>query len=360
MQYAFGAGNMYVTQLQDARGNSISNPTPYPLMALQEGSLSFSGDIKELYGQNQFAVAVGRGKMKLEANVKPARIFAAVWNSIFFGQTLSAGLLGNYTDTTGFAVPNTIGVTGATSTGGTGFQVGDILQASTGTVSSGGAKATLMVTAVTSGNPTGIQVLTPGSYTVAPTASASNFTNIGNAFTGVAGSGTGATLTFTTGTGTVAASPPVNGTQAAPAFNVFAADLGCIYASTGMPLKRVASNPSAGQYAVNTTTGVYTFASGDAGAVVLISYQYSTGSGFAANSTASMQTVQNLPMGYAPTFKADLTVSYLGKLTTFSFPMAIATKMDLGFKNEDFAVPQFAFQAFDPGNGNVMSWSTSE
>lgn len=253
-QYAFGSGNMYVTQLQDALGNAIANPTPYPLMTLQEGSIDLSSDSKELYGQNQFPVAVGRGKAKMTCKVKPARIFAGVWNALYFGQTINSGLFANYTDTVGTAIPTT---------------------------------------------------------------------------------------PFT-----ITATPPNAGT--------FVADLGVISA-TGMPMKRVASGPTTGQYSVNVATGVYTFASADAGTTVYINYQYT-----ATVTGASKQTVQNLPMGYAPTFKADLSVAYQGKIITFSFPKAISTKFSIGFKNEDFAVPEFDFSGFDDGTGNVLTWSTSE
>lgn len=254
-QYAFGAGNMYVTQLQDANGNAIANPTPYPLMALQEGSVDISGDVKELYGQNQFPVAAGRGKVKMQVKVKPARILAGVWNSIFFGQTLNPGLIAVNTDTVGQAIPAT-------------------------------------------------------PFNITPT-------------------------------------PPNTGT--------YAADMGVIDAN-GNPMTRVASAPATGQYSVNVATGQYTFAAADTGKTVYINYQYTTSTA----TTGNKQTVQNLPMGYAPTFKADLTVSYLGKITTFSFPKAVATKMGIGFKNEDFSVPEFSFSAFDNGAGQVMSWSTSE
>ena len=74
----------------------------------------------------------------------------------------------------------------------------------------------------------------------------------------------------------------------------------------------------------------------------------------------SQQAVQNLSMGYAPTFAANLTVAYQGKMTTFNFPLCVAAKMALAFKNEDFSVPAFDFQAFDNGSGQVMTWSTSE
>lgn len=106
-QYGFGAGNLYVTPLADASGTAISNPTPMKLMELQEGSLDFSGDMKELYGQNSFPSAVGIAKRKLTVKIKTARVNARAWNTLFFGQTLSAGIIGVKTDTTGAAIPGT-------------------------------------------------------------------------------------------------------------------------------------------------------------------------------------------------------------------------------------------------------------
>ena len=254
MQHIFGAGNMYVTQLQDAYGAAIANPTPYPLLTFQDGSIDASGDVKELYGQTQAPVAVARGKVKYTCKVKTARVIANVWNSLFFGQTMTAGLIANYTDSTGEAIPTT-----------------------------------------------------PYQITI---------------------------------------TPPSSGT--------FTADLGVLNAS-GYPMKRVASSPSTGQYSVNTGTGVYTFASADSGLTVYVNYQYS-----ATVTNAQHQVVKNLPMGYMPTFKADLSVSYLGKIVTFSMPNCIASKMGLSIKNEDFAVPEFDFMLMDDGTGNILTWSTSE
>ena len=347
MQYAFGAGNMYVTQLQDAFGNAISNPTPYPLMGLQSGEVDFAGDIKELFGQNQFPIAAARGKMKLQIKVKPARILAAVWNAIFFGQTLAAGLIANYTDTTGFVVPpaSVGGVTGmAIGAGGTGYTLGDTFQLNIGTST---VKATGVVTSHAAGVVTGVQVTNSGAYTVTA--------GIAGATTALTGVGTGLTITVTNTASAVIVSPAFNFVSTTPYVATYAADLGVAYLSTGAPLKRVVSAPAVGQYSVNTTTGVYTFNTADAAATVLVNYQYSN-----ANATNSNMTVTNLPMGYMPTFKTDMTVAYLGKLTTFSFPMCIASKMNLAFKNEDFAVPDFAFEAFDPGNGQVMKLALSE
>lgn len=343
-QFAFGAGNFFVTPQQDAWGNSVSNPTPIPLMVLQEGGIDMAGDIKELYGQNQFPVAAGRSKVKLQIKVRPARIFAAAWNALFFGQTLVDGVFSNYADTIGMVVPPAAvgGVTAITvAAGGTGYVTGDIVQVTTGTST---IKAQGVVTA-TAGVVTAVQVLNSGAYTVAPTAS--------GATTAVSGAGTGLTVSCTCTASGVVAYPSALGANAIGA--TFVADLGVMNMSTGMPLKRVASAPTTGQYTVNTSTGVYAFASADAAATVLISYQYTQ-----ASTTAKKQTVMNLPMGYSPSFKADLTVVYLGKMTTFSFPMAMPSKFGISFKNEDFAIPEFNFSAFDPGNGQVMSWATSE
>lgn len=360
-QYAFGAGNMTVTQLQTALGASVLNPTPYPLMALQEGSVDFSGDIKELHGQNQFALAAARGKVKLQIKVKPARITAAVWNALFFGQTINPGIVGLYTDTVGVVVPTAgaLGTVSASMAGGTGYVVGDTITASAGTLAAvGGVKTVLVVTSVTSGNATGLQVQQSGAYSAAPVAGVG--VNGANVFTGATGVGATGTITLTTAAMTDMAAPPVNGTAALPAFNTFAVDKGCQYAATGTSLKRVVSAPAAGQYTVNPATGAYVLSAADTGLTVLIHFQYNTSASFANNSSSSNIVVQNLPMGYAPTFGCTMTVAYLGKIITMDFPLCVSSKMSIGFKNEDFAVPEFDFQAFDNGSGNVMTLATSE
>src|SRR5579862_365949 len=63
----------------------------------------------------------------------------------------------------------------------------------------------------------------------------------------------------------------------------FSDDLGIYYASgnnAGNRFTRVTTPSAAGQYSVNLTTGIYTFAAPDASAALLISYLYNlTGSG---------------------------------------------------------------------------------
>ena len=73
--------------------------------------------------------------------------------------------------------------------------------------------------------------------------------------------------------GSIGTSPYTYTTVNSATFN---ADEGVRFASSGVPLTRVASAPAAGQYSVNSGTGVYTFSSADnvSGISVLITYSW--------------------------------------------------------------------------------------
>ena len=105
--FGFGAGALYGTPLTDYLGNAIVNPTPVLFGVLQDVSVDISADVKELFGQNQFAEAVGRGKAKITGKAKFARLNGLLINSLFFGQTVSSSLIGDVNDTTGTLVPTT-------------------------------------------------------------------------------------------------------------------------------------------------------------------------------------------------------------------------------------------------------------
>jgi hypothetical protein len=66
-------------------------------------------------------------------------------------------------------------------------------------------------------------------------------------------------------------------------------------AKAGQPLTKVASSPAAGQYSVNTATGVYTFAAADTGSAVIISYL------FTVAASGTQLNITNQLMGFAPT-----------------------------------------------------------
>lgn len=106
-QYGFGSGTLWGTALTDAFGNSITNPTPVLFGTLQDVSIDISGDTKQLFGQNQFPVAVGRGKAKIQGKSKFAQINGRTLNDLFFGQPVSPGLLADVYDTIGSSIPQT-------------------------------------------------------------------------------------------------------------------------------------------------------------------------------------------------------------------------------------------------------------
>jgi hypothetical protein len=139
-----------------------------------------------------------------------------------------------------------------------------------------------------------------------------------------------------------------------PNSGTFSKDLGVLNAA-GLPMTKVASAPATGQYSVNETTGAYVFAAVDTGLRVYINYQYT-----AAIAGSYKSNVVNLPMGYAPTFAAEFSAPFQGKTLTLSLFQCISSKLTLATKLDDFAQPDFAFEGFADGAGNVMAWSTSE
>jgi hypothetical protein len=249
--YGFGAGVVWATPTTDSTGAAIANPTPVIFGVLQEVSVDISGDVKELYGQNQFAEAVARGKAKISSKAKNGRFNGLLLNSVFFGQTVNTGLIANYYDTLGQAIATTVTIV-----------------------------------------------------------------------------------------------PPASGT--------FAQDLG-VRDANGNPMTRVASAPATGQYAVNTTTGVYTFNASDVGNTCFISYGYT-----ATSTTAKNSTVMNVAMGAAPTFRTDLSMGFNGKYNALTLYSNVSTKLSIATKLDDFTIPEFDWSSFADANGRVLKWGTAE
>lgn len=108
MQLTFGSGDLFATLLRDASGNLITTPTPIRIAGLQEMSLDFSGDLKEFFGQNRFAIAVAQGKVKAGGKFKGALINGPAMNTLFFGAGLTSGTMKSLVaDTTGTLIPAT-------------------------------------------------------------------------------------------------------------------------------------------------------------------------------------------------------------------------------------------------------------
>ena len=110
---------------------------------------------------------------------------------------------------------------------------------------------------------------------------------------------------------------------------------------------RVTSAPAVGQYAVNTTTGVYTFAAGDNANAVAISYTYT-------NSTRGKTiSLINQVMGYAPICRMDFWGTFRNKLLGLRLNACTLGQWTYPSKLEDFWVSDITFDA-NTDSGDVL------
>lgn len=83
MQLLFGIGALWGTR------TDVSGVGPDQFAILQDNSIDFSFEVKELYSQLQFPVDIARGKGKITGKAKMARVFGALYADLFFGATLT-------------------------------------------------------------------------------------------------------------------------------------------------------------------------------------------------------------------------------------------------------------------------------
>jgi len=293
----FGPGALYVKR------TDIPNQTPINIGFAQELEFDESGDLVENYGQYQSPIDAARGTVKNTAKFKAARFSGIAINSVFHGQTLTAGSLMATPapgELTTLAVATVIATTATT--------------ALAGTVLTFGATAGLVVGQVVTG------------------------TNI-PAGTAIA-SLTGTTVTLTqgvTGTG-VAIAANINFGPVATVLNAtnFNNDLGVVYGATGTPMLvgGAAVAAAAGQYSASAT-GQYFFHPGDGAKQVYITYAYG------APLVGQTKTVMNQVLGYTPNFQIDYVNIFQGRFCYVRIFNCVGTKFSRAFKLKEFAVPSF-------------------
>jgi len=127
----------------------------------------------------------------------------------------------------------------------------------------------------------------------------------------------------------------------------FFMDLGVYNAATGLPLKQVVSGPATGEYSVNPATGVYTFAAADVGDALLFNYLY--------EDAAAGQTLEidNLLMGTTPKMQLVLSQVYNGKTFTMVLYSAVAEKLGLPLKQDDYLIADISGQAYANDAGKI-------
>lgn len=155
-QFVFGAGTVLAIP-------SAAGATPQQFGTLQDISVDFSFTNKELTGQYQLPVAVGRGPAKVSGKAKAASFSSNFFNQVFFGVTPTAGTTNTATNES-HTIPGTpFQITIAPPSSGTFLDDGGVVNAATG--------ATLQ--RVASGPTTGQYSEAAGVYTFA-TADATN------------------------------------------------------------------------------------------------------------------------------------------------------------------------------------------
>ncbi len=242
--FEFGAGTLWGFPVS---GNTAANPTPMKFGTLQDVSLDISADVKQLYGQKQFPEAVARGKCKITGKSKFAAINGKMFNDLFFGQTMQAGMKKVALDESG--------------------------------------------------------TIAAGAVTVANSAQ-------------------------------------------------FVQDWRVRYNATGLPLTKVASAPTVGQYSV--AAGVYTFNATENGTIVQISYT------FTAAAAGTQLNITNQLMGFAPTIQVLLETVYNTNQFSVLLYSVVASKLSFTTKQEDFIIPEFDFEAFANASGQVIDIYSNE
>jgi hypothetical protein len=108
-EYHFGPGTAWLTPVQDAFGNVVAtnNASPILIAGIQNIDLDLSAEVKELYGTQSFALAIGRGKQKMGIKISNAQVHGALWNQLFFGQAITNQTYSMVYDTLGSAIPAT-------------------------------------------------------------------------------------------------------------------------------------------------------------------------------------------------------------------------------------------------------------
>lgn len=134
----------------------------------------------------------------------------------------------------------------------------------------------------------------------------------------------------------------------------FDQDLGVIFTLTSLPLIRVASGPTTGQYSVNTTTGVYTFASADATKSITLSYAWANAS------VGQSRVVTSQPIGTNPVFQLDYATSLNNIPYYLRIYQCVAAKLARSFKLTDFMMPEVDFDVFANAAGQVYKESTGQ
>ena len=313
----FGVGTMI------GRRIDTNNPTPAFFGVLQELEIDFDQSLKELIGQYRVAVDVAFATLKITGKAKFARIQANIINDMFIGNTV--------TDSSGesMAVAEAHTITAH-------FTANTSTDTPSGKVITFASTTNMIVGQTVSG--TGIAA---GSYiaSLIPNTSITLNQDVTADVPSATSLTFGPTVVVTNGT-------------------TFEADLGVFYGTTGAQLTCVAAGaPAVGTYSVNAAGG-YTFNTADEGQALLFYYSYTI-------ATAKKITVNNPLLGTGPAFQLNVKEQYTnnaGTVNTMFIKLNAcrSSKLTFPFKNVDYTIQEFDFQAFADQSNTIGTITVTE
>jgi len=124
-QVGFAAGTLIGTRVD------VTGSTPVRFGLLQDAQLDFSADLKQLYGQNRYAMVMAPGKTKVELKAKFAGIRGGLFNSLYFGGTTAATQT-LFADSEAGTVPGSVAYTVTVSNSATFLSDQGVFYAATG------------------------------------------------------------------------------------------------------------------------------------------------------------------------------------------------------------------------------------
>lgn len=109
----FGAGVLFATPTYTSAGVAIpvAQRSPVQFGIVQNVEIDDEAEVKELYGANQYPVDIGRGKSKLSIKCEQAQFSAQLFNTVYYGQTLTAGYNAVFAASQGTTIPTGAGAT---------------------------------------------------------------------------------------------------------------------------------------------------------------------------------------------------------------------------------------------------------
>lgn len=88
----FGAGFLLASP-QSGVGNPAANPTPLQVGVVQNVKFTLAGDIKSLFGSNQYPVDTAVGKRTMKGSFEFGQISNDIMSQLFFADAVSAGVV---------------------------------------------------------------------------------------------------------------------------------------------------------------------------------------------------------------------------------------------------------------------------